>query len=711
MPNLTDSIKKPYEIIDEVAQIRFSNEPVNALNRRTRSVLAQLLQAALNDAEVKAIVLEGGGNHFSAGADIHEIGTNEAMAAPNVPDLIAMIESSEKPVIAAIRGACMGGGLELALGCHYRIVAPDVRFALPEAKLGVIPGAGGTQRLPRALGVETALNMILSGRVVDSDFCRGVPGQALVDRFAESSQSLTEEATELARDAVVRGGALPAIRKLPCVHPHGDAYFQFVRNNVAAQSRNAPALLQCIEAVQAATRLTFDAGLAKEREIFLALSKTPESSALRHLFLAERAAGKVEGLTGEPASGDVKTIGVVGAGTMGVGIAINFLNADIPVAVLEMSQEALDRGVARFQTYYGTQVAKGRLSQAQADERLSLLRPSLSYDDLKDCDLIIEAVFEDMAVKKGVFEQLEKVAKPGAILATNTSTLDVNELAAHTGRPQDVVGLHFFSPANVMKLVEVVRAAATSSETLATALHLTKRIKKIAVVSGVCDGFIGNRMLEQYLRQAEFMLDEGASPQQVDKAIEAFGFAMGPFRMLDLAGGDINWAIRKRRLADHPDIKYSPMAAKLCEMGRFGQKVGAGWYDYKPGKRQPLPSDEVARLIDAERKAMGMTPRRISDGEIVRRLVYALINEGARVLEEGIASKASDIDIAYVMGYGFPAFRGGPMHYAGHVTLSRILYEIGEFSKKHGDSQFWQPAALIEKLVAEGKTGFASTAN
>ncbi|MEG0413946.1 MAG: 3-hydroxyacyl-CoA dehydrogenase NAD-binding domain-containing protein, partial [Comamonas sp.] len=486
--------------------------------------------------------------------------------------------------------------------------------------------------------------------------------------------------------------------------PKGDAYFGFVRNMVKGMSKNYPAPLKCVDAVEAATKRKFQDGLDFERELFVNLMWTPESRALRHLFMAERATTKIADIPADTPVRNIQKVGVIGAGTMGGGISMNFLNAGIPVTILETKPEALERGVATIKKNYEAQVKKGKLKEDKYAQRMALLSTTLSYDDLKDCDLIIEAVFEELGVKEIVFKQLDAVAKPGAILASNTSTLDVDKIAAFTSRPQDVVGMHFFSPANVMKLLEVVRGKATAKDVMATVMQIAKKIKKTAVVSGVCDGFIGNRMIEQYSRQAGFLLDEGATPQQVDKAAEKFGFAMGPFRMGDLAGNDIGWAIRKRRVVEKPGMKYSASADRLCELGRFGQKTGKGWYDYQAGKRDAIPSQEVLDMIDAHRKAIGITPRKISDEEIVQRLVFSLVNEGAHILEDGIASKSGDIDMVYLTGYGFPIYRGGPMHYASELGLINVVQAMHRFAQNpHDDAKFWQPAPLLARLAAEGQ--------
>ena len=694
-----------YKVQGDVAVITLNNPPVNGLGYDTRLGITNGLEKANADPAVKAIVLTGADKAFSGGADIREFGTAKATQEPNLLSVIRALETSAKPVVAAIHTVCMGGGLELALGAHYRIAAPGAKIALPEVKLGLIPGAGGTVRLPRVLGVETALNMIVSGEPVNSEMLAGLPGQKLFDKMASSPEKLLDEAVAFAKEVAAKGGELPLVRNLPAKHPNGDAYFQFARNMVKGMAKNFPAPVKCVDAVENATKMKFDDALAKEREIFVNLMLTPESAALRHIFAAERAASKIPDVGDDVKPRDVKSVAVIGAGTMGGGIAMNFLNAGIPVKMLEMKQEALDKGLATIRKNYEAQVKKGKLKQDKYDQRMALLSTTLDYADLKDADLIIEAVFEELGVKEQVFKKLDEVAKQGAILASNTSTLDVDKIAAFTKRPQDVVGMHFFSPANVMKLLEVVRGAKTAKDVLATVMAIAKKIKKTAVVSGVCDGFIGNRMIEQYSRQAGFLLDEGCTPQQVDKAIEKFGFAMGPFRMGDLAGNDIGWAIRKRRYQEKPDMKYSKTADLLCEMGRFGQKTGAGWYDYQPGKRDAIPSKAVEDMIEKHRKDQGITPRKISDQEIVERLVYSLVNEGAHILEDGIASKASDIDMVYLTGYGFPIWRGGPMKYADQMGLFNVAESMKRFAQNpRDDAAFWQPAPMLAKLAAAGKT-------
>jgi 3-hydroxyacyl-CoA dehydrogenase len=693
-----------YQVQGTIAVITLNNPPINGLGLSTRLGITDGLAKANADTAVKAIVLTGGGKAFSGGADIKEFGSPKALQEPNLLSVILALENSDKPVVAAVHTVCMGGGLELALGCHYRIAAPGCSVALPEVKLGLIPGAGGTQRLPRVLGVEAALNMIVSGEPVQSEMLAMLPGQKLFTKMAASADSLIGEALVYAAEvAAVR--PLPLVRNLPCKHPLGDAYFQFARNMVKGMSKNYPAPAKCVDAVEAATKKKFDDGMVFEREIFINLMWTPECRALRHIFVANRAASKIPDVPSDTPQRTVNSVAVIGAGTMGGGIAMNFLNAGIPVKMLEMKQDALDRGLTTIRKNYESQVKKGKLKPEKYEQRMALLSTTLSYDDLSAADLVIEAVFEEIGVKEAVFKELDRVMKPGAILASNTSTLDLNKIASFTQRPQDVVGLHFFSPANVMKLLEVVRGEKTAKDVLATVMSVAKKIKKTAVVSGVCDGFIGNRMIEQYGRQAGFLLDEGCTPAQVDKAVEKFGFAMGPFRMGDLAGNDIGWAIRKRRYTEKPGMKYSKTADLLCEKGRFGQKTGAGWYDYIAGKRDAVPNAEVVKMVEDHRTSLGITPRKISDEEIVQRLVYSLVNEAAHILEEGIATKASDIDVVYLMGYGFPIYRGGPMNYADQVGLFNVVQAMNRFAQNPlDDANFWKPAPLLAKLVAEGKT-------
>ncbi|AOK52988.1 3-hydroxyacyl-CoA dehydrogenase [Burkholderia stagnalis] len=686
-----------YSTRDGVAVITLNNPPVNGLGLSTRLGLMEGLDRAAQDPAVTAIVLTGAGRAFSGGADITEFNTPKALQEPSLHTVIRAVEASAKPVVAAIHSVAMGGGLELALGAHYRIAAPGAQIALPEVKLGLLPGAGGTQRLPRAVGLEVALNMIVSGAPVPSE---QLAKSGLFDEMAEGD--LLDAAVAFARKAGAQPGPHPRVRDRKIVHENAAGFIQFARNSARAAAPNFPAPHKCIDAIEAGVLNGFDKGSVAEREGFVALMMTPESRALRHAFFGERAASKIPDVPADTPVREIRKVAVIGAGTMGGGIAMNFVNAGLPVTLLETKQDALERGLATIRKNYDAQVKKGKLTQEKLDARMALIAPTLSYDDLKDADLIIEAVFEELGVKEQVFGRLDEVAKPGAILASNTSTLDVNRIAAFTKRPQDVVGMHFFSPANVMKLLEVVRGEATAKDVLATVMAIAKKIRKTAVVSGVCDGFIGNRMIEQYIRQALFMLEEGALPAQVDRAIEKFGFAMGPFRMSDLAGNDIGWAIRKRRYVENPGLHYSKIADRLCEQGRFGQKTGAGWYDYVPGDRKAKPSALVDEMVVAYSQERGVERRKIGDDEIVERLVFALVNEGAKILEEKIASKASDIDMVYLTGYGFPLWRGGPMLYADTVGLYNVERAIRRYAAgANGDA--WQLAPSIAELAQAGR--------
>ncbi|MEB2505099.1 3-hydroxyacyl-CoA dehydrogenase NAD-binding domain-containing protein [Burkholderia sp. BCCIQ04A] len=686
-----------YSTRDGVAVITLNNPPVNGLGLSTRQGVMDALDRAAQDPSVTAIVLTGAGRAFSGGADITEFNTPKALQEPTLHTVIRAVEASAKPVVAALHSVVMGGGLELALGAHYRVAAPGAQVALPEVKLGLLPGAGGTQRLPRAVGLETALNMIVSGAPVPSE---QLAKSGLFDEMADGD--LLDAAVAFARKVGAQKGPHPRVRDRKIVHENAAGFIQFARNSARAAAPNFPAPHKCIDAIEAGVLNGFDKGSIAEREGFVALMMTPESRALRHAFFGERAASKIPDVPADTPLREIRRVGVIGAGTMGGGIAMNFVNAGLPVTLLETKQDALERGLATIRKNYDAQVRKGKLSQEKLDARMALIAPTLSYDDLKDADLIVEAVFEELGVKEQVFRKLDEVAEPGAILASNTSTLDVDKIAAFTKRPQDVVGMHFFSPANVMKLLEVVRGARTAKDVLATVMAVAKKIRKTAVVSGVCDGFIGNRMIEQYIRQALFMLEEGALPAQVDRAIEKFGFAMGPFRMSDLAGNDIGWAIRKRRYVEQPGLHYSKIADRLCEQGRFGQKTGAGWYDYVPGDRKAKPSALVDEMVVAYSKERGVERRKIGDDEIVERLVFALVNEGAKILEEKIASKASDIDMVYLTGYGFPLWRGGPMLYADTVGLYNVERAIRRYAAApNGDA--WQLAPSIAELAKAGR--------
>ncbi|MBE7426495.1 MAG: enoyl-CoA hydratase/isomerase family protein [Burkholderiaceae bacterium] len=688
-----------YETRGAQALIRLDHPPVNGLGAALRADLLRSLDRALADAQVTAIVVTGSERAFSGGADVKEFNTPNALREPRLPALIAAFEASPKPVIAAIAGVCMGGGLELALGAHYRVAKADAQIALPEVKLGLLPGAGGTQRLPRAVGLETALNMIASGATMPAAKLKGT---ALFDEVVDGDPV----AAALALAAKVVADKLPRkrLRDAKVSDAQAEAFLQFARNTVGAASKHFPAPLRCVEAVGWSVSKPFDEALRLEREAFLTLMATPQSRALRHIFAAERAAAKIDGVPEGTPLRPIAKVGIVGAGTMGGGIAMNFANAGIAVALLETKQEALDKGVATIRRNYDNSAKKGRLSEAQVAERMALIAPTLGYDAMRDADLVIEAVFEDIAVKQQVFKTLDEVCKPGAILASNTSALNLNTIAGFTKRPRDVIGLHFFSPANVMRLLEIVRGEQTAPDVLATCMAIAKKIKKIGVVSGVCDGFIGNRMLARYGAAANGLLLQGALPQQVDKALEAFGFAMGPFRVGDLAGLDIGWAGRKRRAAENPAAAQRVVADALCEQGRFGQKTGAGWYRYEPGARDPIPDPLVTAIIESFRNERGIAARHVGDDEVVERCVFALVNEGARILDEKIAARASDIDLVYLNGYGFPQHRGGPMLHADIVGLPNVVRALQRFAAEPGAEAWWQPAPLLQQLADDGKT-------
>lgn len=689
-----------FEVSGAVAVLRLDNPPVNSLGYELRRSIVDALARAEDDPALKAVVLIGSGRGFSGGADIREFGTPKSFAAPNLHGVLRTVEDCSKPVIAAIDGVCMGGGFELALACHYRIATREAQLALPEVKLGLLPGAGGTQRLPRVVGVERALNMIVSGKPVRAEELRGT---ALFDAMADGD--LRAAALELARGLIAEGRGPKRVRDLRINMPNAEAYLQFARSTVKGLAGPYPAPPACVEALTAALEEPFEAGLKRERELFVTLMASPESAALRHVFQAERAASHITGIPDSVAPRPIKRVGVVGAGTMGVGITMSFINAGLPVALLESTQEALDRGLAGIRRNYQGALRKGALTEASLEQRLALITPTLQYEPLRDVDLVIEAVFENLEVKRQVFERLDEIVRGGAILASNTSALNLDVIARFTRRPQDVVGLHFFSPANIMRLLEVVRGAETADDTLATAMAVARTIGKIAVVSGVCDGFIGNRMVARYGMAAHELLVAGALPQQIDAALQNFGMAMGPFRMADLAGLDIGWAIRKRRAAEFPDEDFSNVADILCEAGRFGQKSGAGFYRYEAGARAALPDPAVTAIIERYRASKGAVPRAVADGEIVERCIYALINEGARIVDEGIAQRSSDVDLVYLNGYGFPAYRGGPMFHGDSVGLITVARALSRIASVPGtDAAFWTPAPLLARLAQEGRT-------
>ncbi len=688
-----------YSTHGPIALISMNNPPVNGLGYELRSGIVAGLDQALADPKIAAVVLIGSAKAFSGGADIREFNSPKALAEPNLNTVIRVVESSSKPVIAAIGGACMGGGLELALGCHFRVAVAGAQIGLPEVKLGILPGAGGTQRLPRLIGLEPALDMMLSGKPLSEADAVKV---SLADTAVDGD--VTAAAVAYARELVAAGKGPRRTREMSVAGADRVGEILAARRaqlGKVFRNRHSPHVL--LDAVRAAVELPFDAGIARERELSNQVERAVEGRAFRHLFFGERELRRIPGLPADVKSRKVAKVGIVGAGTMGGGISMCFANAGIPVTIVDAKQEALDRGLATIRKNYERSVARGSLKPEQLEQRMALIRPTLDYAALGDADLVIEAVFENMKLKKEIFAKLDAAAKPGAILGTNTSTLDIDEIAAVTQRPQDVIGLHFFSPANVMRLLEIVQCAKTAPDVVMTALDVAKTIRKVGVVAEVCYGFIGNRMMEPYGRVAGFLVEEGATPWQVDKALEKWGMAMGPFRMGDLAGNDIGWAIRKRRYVEKPDVKYARIADKLCELGRFGQKTGMGWYRYEAGKRDAIPDPVVEKLIEDYRKEQGITPRKIADAEIVERCIFALVNEAARLLEEGIAQRASDVDMVYLTGYGFPLHRGGPMLYADQVGLYNVVRAAQRFAAESGD-KFWQPAPLLAKLAAEGKT-------
>jgi 3-hydroxyacyl-CoA dehydrogenase len=676
----------------EVAVIGMNNPPVNALSAGVRAGLDQALKAALEDRGVKAIVLTGSGRFFSAGADITEFAA--PMKEPYLPDLIERLEASPKPVVAAINGTALGGGLELALGCHYRVATKDVRqLGLPEIKLGLIPGAGGTQRLPRAIGVPKALELITSGAFIDA--AEGLK-LGLIDRLAEGD--VVAAAVDFARAQVGKPPRrIGAVRIDPASLPAG--LFEKARAGTT-RHRSGPLAPKCaIDAIEAAVALPIAQGMAREREVFREAAASPYARALQYAFFAERQAANLPGIGRDVRLRGIDTVGILGAGTMGTGITIAFLNAGFPVTVVETAQDALDKGVARIKDTLTANAKRGRITEGQASERFSKITPSLRLEDLGSCDLIIEAVFENLALKKEVFAKLDRIAKPGAILATNTSTLDVDAIAAVTKRPQDVLGLHFFSPANIMRLLEIVRARETGNDVMATAMAIAKRIGKIGVQAGVCDGFVGNRMLAAYSSEVQAMTLEGAMPQAIDGALEAWGMAMGPFAVSDLAGLDVGYRIRKERKLSGEAAKLARVPDRLVEMGRLGQKTLAGYYKYDADRRRHV-DPEVEAMIRAEGEALQIKQRTIPAEEIVERSLLRLANEGAKILQEGIALRAGDIDTMYLNGYGFPAWRGGPMWQADHMGLKTAAERIKAYRAAYGER--WTIAPLLERLAAEG---------
>ena len=674
-----------------IAVLTVNNPPVNALSQHVRQGLYDGVTRATADAAVGAVVVTCAGRTFIAGADITEFG--KPPKEPGLHEVLALIEQSPKPVVAAVHGTALGGGLEVALACHYRIGVKTARFGLPEVKLGLLPGAGGTQRLPRVVGVETALQMIVSGEPIGAD---AALTHGLIDTIVEGD--LTAAGVAFAEKVVSERQPLKKIRdledKLAQARGKPELFANF-RKSVARQTRGFRAPENCIRAVEAAVTLPFDAGLTRERELFLELLHSPESKAQRYFFFAEREAAKIPDVPPDTPAKEIRKAAVLGAGTMGGGIAMNFANVGIPVTVVEVAREPLERGLDVVRKNYEATASKGRLTPADIGRRLGLIRGTTDFGEVADADVVVEAVFEEMPIKQEVFAKIDKICKADAVLATNTSTLDVNAIAGATARPESVVGMHFFSPANVMRLLEVVRGAKTSKAAIATAMAVGRRIGKVPVLVGVCDGFVGNRMLHARGREAEKLILEGALPDQVDKVLYDFGFPMGPFAMGDLAGLDVGWRIRKGKGVT------SPVADRLCEMGRFGQKTGAGYYRYAGSDRTPIPDADVEKIILEVARDQGIQRRAISDAEIRERLLYPMVNEGAKILEERLAIRASDIDVIWVYGYGWPVYRGGPMFWADQVGLKTLKSRMLEFERQHGP--VWQPAPLLARLADAGR--------
>lgn len=678
-----------------IVVLRIDSPPVNSISSHVRVDLGNHLTAALADDNVQAIVLTGTGKFFCAGADITEFNTPKSHIRPFLRELIATLENAGKPVIAAINGTTLGGGLELALGCHARVATESAKLGLPEVKLGILPGAGGTQRLPRIVGIPAALKIIVAGEPITA---RQALECGLIDDVAVNP---VDTACDLAA-AILRGERTPRkIDPAPMAGIVSPSVFDDARQDAQRRYRGCIAPQECIACIEQTTHLPLEQGLAYEAGRFKFLVEGEQSKAQRHVFFAQRLAAKLPKAASTLAQ-SVRRVGIVGSGTMGGGIAMSIANAGIPVVLVDQTDEAVQRGWEKVKRNYEVSSQNGRFTQAEVQARLALIQPTTDFNDLADCDLVIEAAFEDMIVKKDIFQRLDKLCKPDAILATNTSRLDINEIAAVTGRPDKVLGMHFFSPANVMRLLEVVKGEKTSDSVIATVFGLASQAGKIPVLVGVCDGFVGNRMVSHYTREAYFLLEEGASPAQIDGALRRFGMAMGPLEMQDMAGLDISWAARKRQATSRPaHLRYSSVADRICEMGRYGQKTGSGFYRYEQGSRKPIPDPEIDVVIARCAAEAGITRRQISDDEIVARTIYALVNEGARIVQDGIAQRPSDIDVVYVSGYGFPMFRGGPMFYADTVGLPTVLETIQRFHTDHGE--YWTPAPLLIALAESGK--------
>jgi 3-hydroxyacyl-CoA dehydrogenase len=685
----------------DVLVVTIDHPPVNALSVDVRRGLVEAIDAAQGDAAVAAVLIVGAGRNFIAGADIREFG--KPPLPPLLPLVCNRIEACAKPVVAAIHGAALGGGLEVALAAHYRIAVRGAKLGLPEVQLGLLPGAGGTQRTPRLIGAAPALDLMLSGRHARAEEALSL---GLVDRLGATDDVLGEGLAYTRELLAAKAGVRPT-RAATALADAGAsrAAIDAARKETAARARGLFSPLKIVEAVDAALTLPFDEGLALERKLFLECLDSPQRAGLIHAFFAEREVAKAPE-TQSASARPIASIGIVGGGTMGAGIAVAVLDGGLPVTMIERDDAALARGRAHIERVYDGLVAKGRLKAEAKDAALARFAGSTSYDALDNVDLVIEAVFEDMAVKKTVFAELDRVCKPGAILATNTSYLDIDEIAGVTARPADVIGLHFFSPANVMKLLEIVVPARVGADVVATSFELAKQLRKVPVRAGVCDGFIGNRLLAVYRTAADYLMEDGASPYQIDRAMREFGYPMGPYQVVDLAGGDIGWAARKRRAPTRdPRMRYVEIADRLCERGWFGQKTGRGFYRYEPGARVGTPDPEVEAIIESERLRAGIAPRNFTDDEIVRRLMCAVINEAANVVREGIALRPLDVDVALIYGYGFPRYRGGPMKYADTLGLPNILAELERLRRE--DDFFWQPSPLIVELVQRG-ADFAS---
>ncbi|MCD2513448.1 3-hydroxyacyl-CoA dehydrogenase NAD-binding domain-containing protein [Comamonas endophytica] len=679
-----------------VLVVTIDNPPVNALGQAVRQGLVAALQQAEADEAVKAVLLVGAGKAFIAGADIREFG--KPPVPPSLPEACASIENCSKLVIAAIHGAALGGGLEVAMSAHYRLALPAASLGLPEVLLGLLPGSGGTQRAPRLMGVKPATELMLGGKPLNA---KAALGAGLVDRLAEGTDPVAA-GLAYANELLAQNAPVRRTRDIALADPAAAlADLEALKADTAKKSRGLFSPLKIIECVQAAVQQPFDEGLAFERARFVECLNSPQRAGLVHAFFAEREVAKVpEAKLAAPRP--FKAIAIIGGGTMGAGISVAALDAGFAVTMIERDAESIARGQKNVEKVYDGLIAKGRLTAEGKAAIMARYTPSTSYDDLADIDLVIEAVFEDLEVKKAVFRELDRVCKPGAVLATNTSYLDIEAIADATQRPQDVIGLHFFSPANIMKLLEIVVPARVSPDVVATAFELAKKLKKVPVRAGVCDGFIGNRILAVYKQAADYLMEDGASPYEIDAAVRAFGYPMGPFQVTDLAGGDIGWATRKRRAATRdPNARYVEIADRICERGWFGQKTGRGFYLYPEGARQGQPDPEVLAIVDAERARKGITPRKFSEDEILRRYMAAMVNEGAKVVEEGIALRPLDVDVTFMSGYGFPRHRGGPMKWADMQGLPKILADIEEFAKE--DPLFWKPAALLVRLVKEGK--------